>query len=342
MKKILAIVLILTVIAAIGALTGCSKETDQAEKEEETEAENESQESVPEVGPLALSVFSVPVGSFDLTFEPIDLGYLKGAEDAYEFSGDFFGGRYYITDEKGKTVYVYALDGTAATLENTYQLEDGYEKVSVNKDGEVYLSPGIFETVILNEDGTVTKTGFKHDVEWSKKEDFGVTTWVNADPTVIKDGVESPWVFSNVSDAQNRVGKLSMVFDCAVADGHVIIGGTFVENGEEDYRIGIFDYDGNELSMTAADDSVGYTALNEIANVIISANVNDLYLHDTSCNPLGEIKDLKGIAGFDSKTVSTFRVQEFSVSDDGSVYMLVYASKPDQTNEALLYKVTGF
>ena len=138
------------------------------------------------------------------------------------------------------------------------------------------------------------------------------------------------------------MGKLSMVFDCEIAGERVLIGGTYMEDGEDNYRIGVFDYDGNELAMTDPDDSAGYSALNETENGIISANVGTIYLHDSDCKPLGRIDDLKTKAGFDSNTVSTFWVQDFAVGSDGEVYMLVYVSKTDETKEALLYKVTGF
>lgn len=343
MKRMLALLLALVMVLSVAVLAGCQKnEPAQAETTADAETIAEETAAAPaQSAPLTLTSFTASAGGYDLTFEPVDLGFVQGGESTYEFCGDYANGKYYLSDEQSKIVYVYALDGTTATLENKFELEDGYEKISVSPDGDVYLSPGIFESVILNDDGTVTKTSYKHDVEWAKDEDFAVTTWVNADPTVIKGGEESPWVFENLNDPETRVGKLSMVFDCEIAGDRVIIAGTYAEGDEEDYRMGVFDFDGNELAMSAVDDYVGYPAVGGTENGIISANVNSIYLHDADCKPLGEIKNLRTLAGFDD-TVSTFWVKEFSPADDGSVYMLVYASKKDDTTEALLYKVSGF
>lgn len=344
MKRLLAIVLVSVMLLSVAALTGCKKTEPtpvETTADAQTQAAQETDAAPKESAPLALSSFTAKAGDYDLTFEPVDLGFVQGGESTYEFCGEFANGKYYLSDEQSKVVYVYALDGATATLENKFELEDGYEKISVSPDGDVYLSPGIFESVILKDDGTVTKTAFKHDVEWAKDQDFAVTTWVNADPTVIKGGEESPWVFQNLNDPSKRVGNLSMVFDCEIADDRVIIAGTYADGDDDNYRMGIFDFEGNELAMTAVDDPVGYPAVGGTKNGIISANVNKLYLHDYDGKPLGSIDGLRSLAGLDD-TVSTFWVKEFSPADDGSVYMLVYTSKKDDTTEALLYKVSGF
>lgn len=342
MKRILSLLLVLTLVFTVAALAGCSKNDPETTTETSAEETAGEETAAKAVGPLSPVSFTATAGDYELSFEPIDLGFLQGSEGTHNFAGDYHNGKYYLSDKEGKTVYVYAISGTTATLENKFEMEDGYEKVSVSPDGDVYLSPGIFESVIMSDDGTVKKTEFRHDVEWAKDEDFAVTTWVNADPTIIKDGEESDWVFKNINNDDEREGNLSMVFDCEIAGDKIYIGGTFVEDGEEDYRIGVFDFDGNELAMTELDDSVGYPALNATEQGIISANVSSLYLHDSDCNPLGNIKDLGTLAGFSSDNIKTFWVKDFSVGDDGEVYMLAYVSKPDDTCEALLFKVTGF
>ncbi|MBQ3417040.1 MAG: hypothetical protein IJH32_04320 [Ruminococcus sp.] len=345
MKRILALLLALVMVIGVVALAGCSKnEPAPAETTADTETQAEETAAAPaESAPLALTPFTASVGDLTLSFEPIDLGFLKGSENTYEFAGEYHDGKYYISDESGKLLYVYTIDGTAATLENKYEFDDGFEKISVAADGKVYLSPGIFEASILNDDGTLTETTFRHDVEWSDTEGLGITTWVNADPTIIKDDEESEWVFKNLNDPETREGSLTMVFDCEIVGENILIVGTYAEGDEEDYRIGVFNFDGEELAMTDADDTVGNSALTQASgDVIITASVSNLFFHDSECKPIGEIKDLKTLAGFDSDTVTTFWVKELTPGEDGSVYMLAYVSKPDETCEALLYKVTGF
>lgn len=344
MKKILALVLALVLTLSAAALAGCSKQesADETTADVETAAGDETAAAPAESAPLPLQSFTAAVGDKELTFEPIDLGFLQGSENTYEFAGEYHDGKYYISDESGKLVYVYAIDGTTATLENKFETEDGYEKISVNADGEVYLSPGVFEAGVLNADGTVTETTFRHDVEWSSEPGFGITTWVNSDPTIIKDGEESEWVFKNLNDPETREGKLAMVFDCEIVGDRILIVGTFAEGDEEEFRVGVYDFDGNEIAMTASDDTVGNSAIIQANDTIITASVSDLNFHDSDCSPLGEIRDLKSLAGFTSDNVTTFWVKDLSVGDDGEVYMLAYVSKPDDTCEALLYKVTGF
>ena len=283
------------------------------------------------------------VGGYDLSFEPIDLGGV-GGEGSHDFCGDYYDGKYYLADKNAKKVYVFSIDGTEATLDAEYDTEVGFEKVTVNHDGRVILSQGIYEALELLSDGTFSELLFRHDLECSTLEDFAAITWVNADPTVIHDGVESPWVFENINDDNARVGNLSMVFDCEIVGDRVLIGGNFKEADEEDsyYRIAVYDYDGNEQAISAEEDSIGYSAVYGTDNGVISANVNKLYLHDSDLKPLAVVKDLKAESGFDSSTLSTFWVKDFSDDGEGALYMLVYASKPDETKEALLYKVTGF
>ena len=343
MKKILALILALTMMIGVVALAGCSKSEPAAETTADTETQAEETAAAAESAPLALTPFTASVGDLTLSFEPIDLGFLKGSENTYEFAGEYHNGKYYISDESGKLLYVYSIDGTTATQEKKLELDDGFEKISVDADGEVYLSPGIFEASILNDDDTLTETSYRHDVEWSDTEGLGITTWVNADPTIIKDGEESEWVFKNLNDPETRVGNLTMVFDCEIVGENILIVGTYAEGDSEDYRIGVFNFDGEQLAITDADDTVGNSALTQASdNVIVTASVSNLYFHDSECKPIGEIKDLKTLAGFDGDTVTTFWVKELTPGEDGSVYMLAYVSKPDETCEALLYKVTGF
>ena len=343
MKRILALVLTVCMIFTLAALTGCGKKPTPVNSTEPAPVDGSDKPAVSTIGALPLQSFTASAGGYDLTFEPIDLGFVQGGEGTYEFTGDYYDGKYYLSDKEAKKVYVYSIDGTTATQNAVYDYDKGFEKITVNHNGDVLLSQGIFEAYELLDDGTFTELPFKHDLECSKLKDFAVITWVNADPTIIVDGEEKEWVFKNINDDENRVGNLSMVFDCEIAGERVLIGGTYVENGEDDYRIGVFDYDGNELAMSAVDDNVGYSALNETENGIISSNVNNIYLHDKDCKPLGKIDDLKKLAGFDgSDQVTTFWVNDFAVGDNGEVYMLVYASKADDTKEALLYKVTGF
>lgn len=346
MKRFLALCLALIMILSLAALAGCGEnkepaaDTGATTADAATEAEEETEEPVAPVGPLTPTAFTAAAGSYELTFEPIDLGGISAGSSSSDLAGTFYDGKYYITDKGAKKVYVFAIDGAAATLENTYDFEKGFEAVSVNKNGEIIFSQGIFEAYKLV-DGAFTELPYKHDIKCSRTEDFAVTTWVNSDPTIIIGGEETDWVFKNINDDNERVGNLVSVFDCEVAGDRVLIGGYYKEN-EEDYRIGVYDFEGNELAITAEGEDVGYVALNETANGIISANVDKLYLFDSECKPLGKIDDLRQAAGFDSATVSPFWVREFNPGDNGEVYMLVYAKKADDTSEVLLYKVTGF
>ena len=353
MKRLWALFLVLMILSAT-VLAGCdliklpkllpteaASDGDSSTGETVDGGEEATQAPDP-VGPLSLSAFTATVGDYELSFEPVDLGVVEGGDGKGDFACDYYEGKFYLCDKNSMKVYVYSLDGAEATLDNTYEFDKGFEKITVNHDGCVLLSQGIFAAYELLGDGTFEELPFKHDLECSKLQDFAAITWVNADPTIIIDGVEQEWVFKNINDNEKREGNLAMVFDCEIAGEDVLIGGTFVENGEEDYRIGIFDYDGNQLYMTAVDDSVGYSALNETSNGIISANVNTLYLHDRECNPLGKSDNLKTLAGFDGEDVRTFWVKEFVLGDNDDVYMLVYASKADYSSEALLYRVTGF
>lgn len=348
MKRLIALLLAVCLILSVAVLAGCNKlpipsGNSSSAPVDGGATEAAATEAAEPVGALPLTSFTASAGGYDLTFEPIDLGGLTSGESTHEFTGDYADGKYYIADKDGKKVYVYSIDGTTAKLDQEYDFDKGFEKITVNHNGDILLSQGIFEAYELLDNGNFTELPFKHDLECSKLEDFAVITWVNADPTVIHDGVESEWVFKNINDDEKREGKLCMVFDCEIAGERVLIGGTYKENEEEFYRIGVFDYDGKELAMTAEDDSVGYSALNETKNGIISANVNKIYLHDSDCKPLGKIDDVKSLAGFaDNPSVSTFWVQDFAVGNDGEVYMLVYVSKTDDTREALLYRVTGF
>ena len=352
MKRFLSLLLIVCLILSLAALAGCGRKipvpaapagsgSAPAASSSDSSSGGEQPASGNPVGALPLSSFTATVGSYELTFEPIDLGGVEGSESTHEFTGDYYKGKYYLSDEGSKKVYVYSIDGTAATLDSSYDYDKGFEKITVNHDGCVLLSQGIFEAYELLPNGTFEELPFKHDLECSKLEDFAVITWVNADPTVIHDGVEGEWVFKNINNDEERVGPLSMVFDCEIAGKDVLIGGTYVENGESNYRIGIFDYDGNQLKMTDVGDPVGYSALNETDNGIISANVNRLYLHDSDCKPIGKIDSVSELTDFNDK-VSTFWINDFAVGDDGEIYMLVYTTKTDDTHEALLYKVTGF
>ena len=357
MKRYVAFLLAVCMILSVAALAGCGKTVvpvengnpapvsgaesavDSAPVSDNAEATEAAAVSTVTLNPTA---FTAKAGDYELSFEPIALGGNTGGAGSHDFCGDYSEGKYYLSDKNAKKVFVYTINGTTADLEKEYDTETGFEKITANHNGDILLSQGIFEAYELLRDGNFDKLPFKHDLECSKKEDFAVLTWVNADPTVIHNGEEGPWVFENINDDEKRVGKLSMVFDCEIVGDDVLIGGTYMDNGEENYRIGIFDYDGNEKVMSAAADPVGYTALYETDKGVISANVSKLYLHSGDLEPVGQIKDLKTEAGFDSADVSTFWVKDFCDDGDGNLLMLVYVKKTDDTTEPLLYKVTGF
>ena len=203
MKRYVAFLLAVCMILSVAALAGCGKKVvpvengnpapvsgaesavDSAPVSDNAEATEAAAVSTVTLNPTA---FTAKAGDYELSFEPIALGGNTGGAGSHDFCGDYSEGKYYLSDKNAKKVFVYTINGTTADLEKEYDTETGFEKITANHNGDILLSQGIFEAYELLRDGNFDKLPFKHDLECSKKEDFAVLTWVNADPTVIHNG----------------------------------------------------------------------------------------------------------------------------------------------------------
>ena len=186
MKRLLALLLTIVMVLSVAALAACNKQVtiptvapassadDGGDAPASSDGAEETEAAPVEFVPLSPTAFSVNVGGYDLSFEPIDLGGV-GGEGSHDFCGDYYDGKYYLADKNAKKVYVFSIDGTEATLDAEYDTEVGFEKVTVNHDGRVILSQGIFEAFELLSDGTFSELIFRHDLECSKRRSHGST-----------------------------------------------------------------------------------------------------------------------------------------------------------------------
>jgi len=288
------------------------------------------------------------VGSFTLSAEflPTEEPYVVNSAMKTSFTvvKDLI---YLVLDE---TFSAYRIEGGGLTLENSVELDAGFEKIRSDSTGRLYMSPSsATATKVSVYDGfeKILATEAKRDLEMHKSGKWGITYWVNSDPlkvTVDGDIFKSePWIYKNMNKTDGtREAKIDSIRDLRITDSYILVSGGHAE--EKEQVVVVYDHNDNEkfeLEWTMPDRSGlgSITGMVETKNGFLATdgNMRQIVLWNKDGAYMGMIKinDLIG--------ASYCWPEDLYQMDDGSIILAITQERQDKSaDELLFFRLTGF
>ena len=350
-KRTSVLALLLVLLLCVGLLAGCGGETPgttttRASEPSQTETtpapatEATTEPTTAAVGPLEATPTEKTVG--DYTLKAAWIPFDRMVETGYpkDIDADYADGILYLLNNRAKTLTAYKIDGGKAVQQTKTDLNASFEKVSINHEGKPVLSKGVGTAVILEPDGTFTDTGIRYDLAGSKKKDFTITTWTNADTVKIEKGQAEPWILTNLKDDATRTGDFTMIFNHHIVGDHIFIAGNALNaEGKRPNTVIAYDLSGKEVFRTReVTPGNGDDCQTETKNGVVAVCTNNLSLWNMDGTMIGNISDCDAFFGVDASVWN----REVLKRDDGSILLVTVASKADNTSEVLLFSVEGF
>ena len=285
-----------------------------------------------EAGPLSPTPGSITIGSYTLSAEflPFEEPFVTTASGDQDMT--VFGDTVYVGDG-GETVKVYTLAGSTLTYVKTLDIScrDG---ISADMNGNIYADGGVFEAKIYDADGNeIGEAAASGTISVSKDEDFALTYWPGNDAvTKIAGGASEPWVITGMNSGGSIFTNINKI---EVQNGHVLVGG----EDSDKYLMAAYDTAGNQLAVSS--DPLKGTlpnALCETANGYICTAVGKINLIAPDGSLIGSDDDTETLFG----VPGTFWIRNLTTLSDGTVLLCASCTKADDTDEILVFKLSGF
>ena len=225
-------------------------------------------------------------------------------------------------------------------------MEESYEYADADNAGNLYLSPGLSEIVIMDGFTQTFQSSLKYDLAIHPSGDWGITFWVGTDTAkvTVGDGIMSaePWVLTSMNDDAARVGPFNSISTISINDKHILVAGKHFESRDE--IVIVYDLNGKEL-FTLADtkddrSGLGYTSgVVETANgfMVADGNMRDLVFWNTKGEFIGKA-DVAKLFG-----LRYCWMEDVTVTADGDIIVAASEDRSDDSAEELiLYRIKGF
>ena len=288
----------------------------------------------------------VMVGSFTITPEYIAADEPLVLNDIMRSQIAVVGDSIYAVTNSEMIELLFAADKQGVTLNRSEMLDTTYEHMTRDNAGNLYLSPGLGEIVVMQGFDKVFQSSLKYDLAIHPSGTWGITSWVGSDTmkVTVGDGVMSaePWVLTNLNKDAERNGAFSMISQIEVNENHVMVAGKHVEaNGE---AIVIYDTAGAELFMLAKTEAER-TGLGSITGIVetpngflaTDGNMRDIILWNKTGEFIGSI-NVKELLG-----ASYCWLEDVQRLEDGSIIVAISQRREDASAEELaFFRLTGF
>ena len=282
--------------------------------------------------PLSPEPGSITVGSYTLSAEFLPF------EEPFETtaSGDpdmtVYGDTVYVGDG-GSTVKVYTLSDGALTYVKTLNISCR-NGIQTDANGNLYADGGVFEAKVYDADGNETgAAAASGTIAVSKTEDFALTYWPGRDEvTKIAGGAAEPWVIAGM----NSGGSIfTTVSEIEIQDGHVLVGG----EDSDKYLMAAYDMAGTQIAVSTEPlKGTLPNAICETANGYICTAVYNMNFIAPDGSMIGSDNDSETLFGVDG----TFWIRNLTPLPDGTVLVCASCRRPDDKDEILVYKLSGF
>lgn len=294
---------------------------------------------------------AVPLGDKTLTAE-----WLK--TDQSILLDSIFSNSILHTDQRlyalaGTTLHAYTLENGALSPAPEYpgggmQLPDTFDYLSAGKDGMLFASQGIFNTLAIRDGAIIKDNPLSGYLVTHPSGDWGLTFWANGDPMYVTPDAEGnlsakPWVLSGLSDSAARKGRFSMISCVAITPDRIYVAGTDALEGDAQ-RVAVYDLDGEELFTFGGADWTADDAFGSVTGIIqtgdsilvMDGNYRTFKLFDLQGSFLGKA-DSDDLLGTDYPWLTSI------VPYEGGAIVAASQSRADESgDELLLFSIQGF
>lgn len=253
----------------------------------------------------------------------------------------------------GKELRVFTVKNNKLIPEKAFfdggvmKLSDSFESLSAGKDGTLYVSQGVFNTLAFKDGKLLKDNALSGDVVMHPGGKWGISFWANADTKKVTDSkgvlTEEPWVLTGLSDPAQRKGRFSMINCVYLSEKRVYVAGNDAESGDAQ-RVAVFDLDGKELFSIGALDWTQEDAFGSITGIVETKN--GILVQDGNNRSYKLFtKDGAFIGAVDGDELLGTKYPWLSsmIPNDGGVYVAAAQRRDDQScDELLLFKITGF
>ncbi|MGI6096043.1 MAG: hypothetical protein ACOYBL_11525 [Lachnospiraceae bacterium] len=286
------------------------------------------------------------VGSYTIVPEYIPIEDSDGVMDIMDHQFAQYGGQiFHLLDDKLDT---YDYTDSGLKFVSSMELEKSCEYLTADRNGMLYLSPGIGEVFGVQDGQKAFQSTVSGDLSMHPSGEWGISFWVGSDTlkATSQDGnlVSEPWILTGLNDDATRVGPFSMISDIAVTENYIMVAG---HKAEEDntVKIVVYDYDGNQIlelggaDYTAPDCLGAITGMAETENgfVATDGNMRDIVFWAKDGTHLGSIRT-SDIFGTDYPWL-----EDMQLMDDGSIMIMLTQERDDgSADELMFFRLTGF
>ena len=306
---------------------------------------------MPEDGtPFAPVTGKVSAGEYTLKAE-----WLEAPESIVLES--IFGNHIAIASKKlyaltGKTLYAFSVKNNKLARDKVFEngvarLDAAYEYLSAGKDGTLFVSQGVFNTLAYEDGKLLKENAVSGDVVMHPDGKWGISFWVNSDTKKVTASkgtlTEEPWVLTGLTDPAQRKGRFSMISCLYISDSRVYVAGYDVENNEAQ-RIAVYDFEGDELMDFGGLDWTEPDAFGSITGIVETKN-GILVLDGNSRAFKLFSKDgaFIGAVNADELLGTNYPWLSSMIPGDGGVYVAAAQRRADDScDELILFKVSGF
>lgn len=242
----------------------------------------------------------------------------------------------------------YECTGNELKFVSSLKLDEDFEYLSADKEGMLYLSPGIWTVIGVKDGQKAMQTTITGDLAMHTSGAWGISFWANSDTQKITNQggnlTSESWILTDLNDDASRKGPFSLLDDVEVTDDHIMVAGK-VATEDGNTKIVVYDYDGNQLlelggTEISDPDSLGaITGMVETENgfVAIDGNMREIQFWAKDGTHIGAIstEDIFGV-GYPW-------LEDMQLSDDGSILILLTQEREDgSADELMLFRLTGF
>ena len=254
---------------------------------------------------------------------------------------DIFSGRIASVGESlyvllDNVLYEYTL-GEKLTLKSTMELEDDYEELSADQNGNLYLT-GFMSPMLTIKDGEITATN--DDIDQAvihSSGTWGISWFFGSEPEKVTiDG-------SKASKEAWPILPEESVGTARLSENHIFISGTDPESQNE--AIWVFDMEGNQQMELGNQEYGGEQSLGSITDVVetengfigLDGNMREIFFWKSDGSLLGSAEDSE-LFGTEYPWISTaVRLP------DGTVLIGLTEDRTDNSaTEFVIYRVSGF
>lgn len=249
-----------------------------------------------EGAPLVTATGSKMMGTLTISATQLIANESFLADDIFDNRVAVVGDLVYVLDSE--ILNVYKLEGTALTLQTSYELEKDYANMNADAQGLVYLTDFMDDTLVYKDGALYATYSSLSDYAYIAPNGEDAITWF-MDPEKMEiytfDGVN--WTSQGTTDF--CVNEVKSVNEVVVTENYIMVAGSALD--ESGHKVFVYDYDGNLKATLADDDGSGLGSITGLIETDtyfmgIDGNMRNIVLWTLDGTWMGEIyaRDILG------------------------------------------------